>query len=150
MRQRPQDRGNDGRFLPLAGVGSPKLRAVFFDKRTKEYKAIQLIMNHLIELSGGQANVTNQQREILRRIRKYAIDMYMYEKWLYNQVGMVNGKGEVPAMQTSYAQAEKRYSDLVDRFTSLIVDEKSDYQKVLDAMAKERDNDQHKGSEKVG
>ena len=126
------------RFTPLAGVHSPKMRAVFFDKRTKEYKATQMIMTHLIELSGGQTNVTNEQRELLRRIRKYSIDMYMYEKWLYDQPVMVNPAGEVPAMQTAYAQSEKRYDDLVSKFTALIVDEKSDYEKVLEAMEKKR------------
>jgi hypothetical protein len=137
-RSQPVDK-TTGKFLPLAGVGSPKMRSIFFDKRTKEYKAINMIMTHLIERAGGQTEVTDEQRELLRRIKKYAIDMYMYEKWLYNQTGMVNPMGDVPAMQTAYAQSEKRYDDLVKRFTDLIVDEKSDYEKTIEAMRARRE-----------
>ncbi len=148
-RTQPVDKAT-GKFLPTAGIGSLKMRAVFDDKRTVEHKAIQTVLDKLVEQAGGPANVTDPQWDILRRIRKLTIDMYMYEKWLYSQEGLVDKYGRVPQVQSDWDRSEKRYDALVLRFTALIVDEKSDYDKALDAMAKRREDDKHKGSEEVG
>lgn len=140
MEERTQEADKEtGKFLAVSGVGSLKMRAVFDDKRTVEHRAIQGVIDRLVEQGGGPKNVTDPQWDILRRIRKLTIDMYMYEKWLYDQEGLVDSYGRVPQVQADWDRSEKRYDALVLRFTSLIIDEKTDYEKTLEAMKKNRE-----------
>jgi hypothetical protein len=138
-----RERGTDGAFVAIHGATSTTVKKIFADKRTKAHRFVKTKLEIMVEEAGGPSEVTPFQWDILDRMRKYLQDLYLYREYLENLGGVVNIYGQTPKVQEEYRRTELRYGALVNEFRSHIIEEKNDYQKMIEAMKEEEKDDQH-------
>jgi hypothetical protein len=134
-----KERDARGQFLPVHATGGQPIAKLFSDKRTNAHKFVETKLQMLISDGGGPKEIQPAQWDILDRIRKYLQDLYLYNEWIMKLPFLVNPYGQIPKVQDEYRRTEQRYGQLVAQFRSLIVDEKSEYDKMMEAMEGEDD-----------
>lgn len=124
------------------------IRQRFADQRTAEAKWLEMEIQMLIDEAGGPKNLCPEQRQLLDMpIRFYLMKMHHFGNWLQEQTSLINDQGEPPAALGMFMKIEKRYQELVDRFRSLIKEERTEYERMLLAMGDSNAEKSQRGME---
>jgi len=97
-----RDRDGRGRFLPRHGAFTPQIRRRYADKRYREGKKLDAIMDALVEDLGGQGNLTAGQRLLLDSIQSKLIVILQIGKYVDKQLEIIENGELIPALGKSY------------------------------------------------
>jgi hypothetical protein len=96
------ERDQKGRFLPQHGAYTGHVRRKYRDKRTKEGKQLQAVMDSLVDDLGGHDNLNAGQRLLLDTIQSKLIVILQVSQYVDQQSEIIRGGELLPVLGKSY------------------------------------------------
>jgi molybdopterin converting factor small subunit len=97
-----QERDDKGRFLPEHGAYTGHIRRRYSDKRYKEGKQLQAVMDALVDDLGGQGNLTAGQRLLLDTIQSKLIVVLQISQYVDQQAEIIKDGQLLPVLGKNY------------------------------------------------
>lgn len=98
----PKERDDKGRFLPQHGAYTGHIRRRYSDKRYKEGKQLQVVMDALVNDLGGQENLNAGQRLLLDTIQSKLIVVLQIGKYVDQQAEIIKDGQLLPVLGKNY------------------------------------------------
>jgi len=97
-----EERDEKGRFLPQHGAYTGHIRRRYSDKRYREGKQLQIVMDALIDDLGGQDSLTAGQRLLLDTIQSKLIVVLQIGKYVDEQPELIKDGQLIPVLGKNY------------------------------------------------
>jgi hypothetical protein len=97
-----EERDEKGRFLPQHGAYTGHIRRRYSDKRYREGKQLQIVMDALIDDLGGQDSLTACQRLLLDTIQSKLIVVLQIGKYVDEQPELIKDGQLIPVLGKNY------------------------------------------------
>ena len=97
-----QGRDKKGRFLPQHGAYTGHIRRRYSDKRYREGKQLQAVMDALVDDLGGHDNLTAGQRLLLDTIQSKLVVVLQIGKYVDKQSEIIKEGQLLPVLGKNY------------------------------------------------